>query len=210
MRRRPRRQSSAWRRAELSFSYGPKQALWDISLKIPEKSVTAFIGPSGCGKSTFLRCLNRMNDIIPDTRVDGEVLLDGRDIYAARHRRRGPAPARRHGLPEVEPVPQVDLRERGLRAARSTGSATRLGAARAGREGAAPLGAVGRGQGPAGHLGAGPLRRPAAAALHRARARGRAGGAAHGRAVLGPGPDRDARRSRSSSTSSSATTRSSS
>jgi phosphate transport system ATP-binding protein len=68
---------------KLNFSYGPKQALWDISLQIPEKTVTAFIGPSGCGKSTYLRCLNRMNDIIPDTRVEGEVLLDGRDIYAA-------------------------------------------------------------------------------------------------------------------------------
>jgi phosphate transport system ATP-binding protein len=66
---------------KLNFSYGPKQALWDISLQIPEKTVTAFIGPSGCGKSTFLRCLNRMNDIIPDTRVEGDVLLDGRDIY---------------------------------------------------------------------------------------------------------------------------------
>ncbi len=68
---------------KLNFSYGEKQALWEVSLKIPEKTVTAFIGPSGCGKSTYLRCLNRMNDIIPDTRVDGEVLLDGRDIYAA-------------------------------------------------------------------------------------------------------------------------------
>jgi phosphate transport system ATP-binding protein len=68
---------------KLSFHYGPKQALWDITLQIPEKTVTAFIGPSGCGKSTFLRCLNRMNDIIPDTRVDGDVLLDGNDIYGA-------------------------------------------------------------------------------------------------------------------------------
>ena len=65
----------------LDFFYGAKQALYGISLKIPEKSVTAFIGPSGCGKSTYLRCLNRMNDIIPDTRVLGEVLLDGEDIY---------------------------------------------------------------------------------------------------------------------------------
>ncbi|MEO8189809.1 MAG: phosphate ABC transporter ATP-binding protein PstB [Acidobacteriota bacterium] len=65
----------------LDFFYGPKQALYGISLKIPEKSVTAFIGPSGCGKSTYLRCLNRMNDIIADTRVVGEVLLDGEDIY---------------------------------------------------------------------------------------------------------------------------------
>jgi phosphate transport system ATP-binding protein len=68
---------------KLDFFYGQKQALWEVSLKIPEKSVTAFIGPSGCGKSTYLRCLNRMNDIIPDTRVDGEVLLDDRDIYKA-------------------------------------------------------------------------------------------------------------------------------
>jgi phosphate transport system ATP-binding protein len=65
----------------LSFFYGSNQALHDVSVAIPEKSVTAFIGPSGCGKSTYLRCLNRMNDIIPDTRVEGEVLLDGRDIY---------------------------------------------------------------------------------------------------------------------------------
>ena len=67
----------------LSFFYGANQALHDISLAIPEKSVTAFIGPSGCGKSTFLRCLNRMNDIIPDIRVEGKVLLDERDIYGA-------------------------------------------------------------------------------------------------------------------------------
>jgi phosphate transport system ATP-binding protein len=66
---------------KLNFHYGPKQALWDITLQIPEKTVTAFIGPSGCGKSTFLRCLNRMNDIIPDTNVEGDVLLDGNDIY---------------------------------------------------------------------------------------------------------------------------------
>jgi phosphate transport system ATP-binding protein len=65
----------------LRFFYGSNQALYDISLRIPEKSVTALIGPSGCGKSTYLRCLNRMNDIIPDTRVEGACLLDGNDIY---------------------------------------------------------------------------------------------------------------------------------
>jgi phosphate transport system ATP-binding protein len=65
----------------LSFFYGANQALYDISIRIPERSVTALIGPSGCGKSTFLRCLNRMNDIIVDTRVEGNVLLDGNDIY---------------------------------------------------------------------------------------------------------------------------------
>jgi len=65
----------------LRFFYGPNQALHDVSLRIPEKSVTALIGPSGCGKTTFLRCLNRMNDIIPFTRVEGQVLLDGQDVY---------------------------------------------------------------------------------------------------------------------------------
>ncbi len=66
----------------LNFFYGRSQALFDISLDIPERRVTAFIGPSGCGKSTFLRTLNRMNDIIPGTRVDGTILIDERDIYA--------------------------------------------------------------------------------------------------------------------------------
>ena len=66
----------------LDFFYGSNQALHGVSLGIREKSVTALIGPSGCGKSTYLRCLNRMNDIMPDTRVEGEVLLDGHDIYA--------------------------------------------------------------------------------------------------------------------------------
>jgi len=65
----------------LDFWYGQSQALFDISLRIPERSVTAFIGPSGCGKSTFLRCLNRMNDIIAGTRVEGTVLLDDLNIY---------------------------------------------------------------------------------------------------------------------------------
>jgi len=65
----------------LNFYYGPKRALEDISISIPANLVTAFIGPSGCGKSTFLRTLNRMNDIITGTRVDGEVKIDGQDIY---------------------------------------------------------------------------------------------------------------------------------
>jgi phosphate transport system ATP-binding protein len=66
----------------LDFYYGKAQALHDVSLDIPERIVMAFIGPSGCGKSTFLRTLNRMNDVIPATRVAGEVLMDGRDVYA--------------------------------------------------------------------------------------------------------------------------------
>jgi phosphate transport system ATP-binding protein len=66
----------------LNFFYGTKRALEDITIGLPARLVTAFIGPSGCGKSTFLRTLNRMNDIIPGTRVDGRVLIDGSDIYA--------------------------------------------------------------------------------------------------------------------------------
>lgn len=67
---------------EMSFFYGTKQALYDINLKIQSRAVTALIGPSGCGKSTYLRSLNRMNDIIEGTRVTGQVLLDGEDIYS--------------------------------------------------------------------------------------------------------------------------------
>jgi len=66
----------------LNFYYGAKQALEAISLSIPANLVTAFIGPSGCGKSTFLRTLNRLNDTIPGTRVEGHVEIDGADIYA--------------------------------------------------------------------------------------------------------------------------------
>jgi phosphate transport system ATP-binding protein len=65
----------------LNLWYGEKQALKDISLKIPEKKITALIGPSGCGKSTFIRCLNRMNDLVAKIRIEGQVLYDDIDIY---------------------------------------------------------------------------------------------------------------------------------
>ncbi|HEX5731558.1 MAG TPA: phosphate ABC transporter ATP-binding protein PstB [Blastocatellia bacterium] len=67
---------------DLHFYYGRSRALKDITLSIPSNQVTAFIGPSGCGKSTLIRTLNRMNDVIPGTRVEGHVRLDGKDIYA--------------------------------------------------------------------------------------------------------------------------------
>jgi phosphate transport system ATP-binding protein len=67
----------------LNFFYGTFHALHDVSLDLHTNQVTALIGPSGCGKSTFLRCLNRMNDLIPHSRVTGEILLDGQDIYAS-------------------------------------------------------------------------------------------------------------------------------
>lgn len=70
--------------SDVNFFYGPKQALFGIDLVVPEKCVTAFIGPSGCGKSTLLRCMNRMNDMIDDTKVKGSITLDGEDIYGQR------------------------------------------------------------------------------------------------------------------------------
>lgn len=66
---------------DVNFWYGDFHALKNISMDIEEKSVVAFIGPSGCGKSTFLRLLNRMNDLIPDTRLTGSVQINGQDIY---------------------------------------------------------------------------------------------------------------------------------
>ena len=66
----------------LDFFYGEHQALFNISLPVPERAVTALIGPSGCGKSTFLRTLNRMNDIVEGTRLTGKIFLEGQDIYA--------------------------------------------------------------------------------------------------------------------------------
>jgi phosphate transport system ATP-binding protein len=64
----------------INVFYGEKQAIYDVSLQIADRSVTALIGPSGCGKSTFLRCLNRMNDTIEGCRVEGEIMMEGKDI----------------------------------------------------------------------------------------------------------------------------------
>jgi len=68
--------------SDLDFYYGASKALSQINIEIEPRKVTALIGPSGCGKSTFLRCLNRMNDTIAGTRVDGKILFEGEDIYA--------------------------------------------------------------------------------------------------------------------------------
>ena len=67
---------------DLCLWYGSHQALKDINIEIPEKSITALIGPSGCGKSTFLKTLDRMNDLIPGVRIEGEVKYNGQDIFA--------------------------------------------------------------------------------------------------------------------------------
>ena len=66
----------------LNLFYGTKQALYGVNMTMPKKKVTAYIGPSGCGKSTLLRCINRMNDLVDNVKIDGEILLDGANIYA--------------------------------------------------------------------------------------------------------------------------------
>jgi phosphate transport system ATP-binding protein len=78
----PLPQASKVSATDVRFFYGTFQALKGISLEVPKNQVTALIGPSGCGKSTFLRCLNRMNDLIEGTRVEGKILVDGIDIYS--------------------------------------------------------------------------------------------------------------------------------
>lgn len=69
---------------ELNLFYGKNHALKDVTMNIKENAITAFIGPSGCGKSTFLRTLNRMNDLVPDVTITGEIILDGENIYDPR------------------------------------------------------------------------------------------------------------------------------
>ena len=66
---------------DLKLSYGEKQALFGINMGIPKKKVTAYIGPSGCGKSTLLRCINRMNDLIDNVKIEGQIRIDGEEIY---------------------------------------------------------------------------------------------------------------------------------
>ena len=67
---------------DLAVAYGANVAIRDVTLDVYEKSITAFIGPSGCGKSTFIRCFNRMNDLVPTASVQGDVLYHGKDLYA--------------------------------------------------------------------------------------------------------------------------------
>jgi len=101
------------RASNLNFFYGKAQALYDISIRVPTNHVTAFIGPSGCGKSTFLRTLNRMCDTVKGTRVEGDVHLDGEDIFDLDVIG---SPARRHGVPAFESVSKINLRQCRVRA----------------------------------------------------------------------------------------------
>ncbi len=158
------------------------------TIDIPRNQITALIGPSGCGKSTLLRCFNRMNDLIPGARMEGEIRFDGAgplrpdvDPVALR---------RRIGMVFQKPNPfPKRIYQNVAFGPRINGIQGRHG--RAGRALAPPRRALGRGQGQAPPLGPGTLRRPAAAALHRPDARRRARGDPDGRALLGARPDLD-------------------
>ena len=102
--------------SNLNLYYGDFHALKDVDLSINEKEITAFIGPSGCGKSTFLKCLNRMNDLVQGCKITGQVLL-GRGRHLQRHGRESAAQACRHGIPEAESVPDEHLRQYRIRTA---------------------------------------------------------------------------------------------
>ena len=179
------------RRATSTCATAPSRRCSTSISTSPSAQVTALIGPSGCGKSTFLRCLNRMNDTIDGCRVEGEIRLDGDDIYDARHRRGAAARPRRHGVPEAQPVPEVDLRERRLRPAHPRARhAARPSWTRSSRRPAAAPACGTRSKDRLDAARHRPVRRPAAAPVHRPRHRRQPRGDPDGRAVLGARPDR--------------------
>ena len=100
---------------DLNFFYGDNRALKSINLPLYERKVTAFIGPSGCGKSTLLRVLNRMYDLYPNQRADRRSYVRRRQYSVAEAGPQSAARAHRHGVPEADAVPDVDLREHRLR-----------------------------------------------------------------------------------------------
>ena len=170
---------------KVTVHYGQKQALFDVNLEIPERMVTALIGPSGCGKSTFLRCLNRMNDVIEGCSVGGEIVLDGQDIYDSSldvvmlRARIGMV----FQKPNPFPKSIYDNVAYGPRIHGMGGNKGQLdeivqwSLTRAGLE---------RGQGPAGTARHRPFRRSAAASLHCPRDCGQPRSHPDGRALLGP------------------------
>ena len=197
---------------DLNVYYGDFLAVEGVTMTIDARSVTAFIGPSGCGKSTFLRTLNRMHEVIPGARVEGEVLLDGDNLY-------GPgvdpvAVRRQVGMvfQRPNPFPTMSIRDNVLAGVKLNNKQISKGEADdAGREVAAAARTSGTRSRTASTSPAPAC--PAAsssACASPARSPCQPAGAADGRAVLGARPDLDAARSRTSSTSSRTSTRSSS
>ncbi len=139
-----RRQAAVFTATQVDVSYSGKLALQGVDMTIYKNQVTAFIGPSGCGKSTYIRCFNRMNDLIPGAEVTGRDPLPRTGSLRQRSRPGAGSSTDRHGLPEAEPVRQVDLRERRLRPARPRDEE---GPGRARRTVAPAGGALGRSEG---------------------------------------------------------------
>ena len=142
--------------------YGPKVALRDVTFEIMQREIFGIIGPSNSGKTTLLKCINRTIDFVPGATVEGDVRIDGQDVFRTPERVRTAAPDR-HGLSAAGGTAAVGLRQRRLCAADGRRAQSRdAGCARRGMPAAG--GAVGRSQGSHGHAGHQALRRPAAAA----------------------------------------------
>ena len=175
---------------DLNVYYSKFLAVEDVNINIEAKSVTAFIGPSGCGKSTFLRTLNRMHEVIPGARVEGEVLLDGDNLYGP-----GVDPVTVRSqigmvFQRPNPFPTMSIRDNVLAGVKLNNQKISKGEAdvlvERSLQGRQP---VERGQGPPGQARLRPVRRPAAAPLHCPRHCRGTPGDPHGRALLRPGPD---------------------
>ena len=95
--------------SDLCLHYSDIEALTEISMQVARQRVTALIGPSGCGKTTLLRCFNRMNDLIDDVRITGEIKLNGMEIHNALSRYCSVKTSRRDGISKTEPISQVNL-----------------------------------------------------------------------------------------------------
>ena len=182
------RSTRSWRRATSTSSTATSTPCTTSTWPTARNEITAMIGPSGCGKSTVLRCLNRMNDLVDRSARRGRGALPRPGHLREERRPDRRTHAHRHGLPEAQPVPQVDLRQHRLRPPGHRHEGRQHGRPR--RGGAARRRALGRGQGQAQAVGVRPLRRPAAAPLHRADDRHQARRDPDGRAVLGARPDR--------------------
>ena len=178
---------------DVQVSYGAKPAVRGVSFDIGKNEITALIGPSGCGKSTLIRCLNRMNDLIPGARVEGKVLYHGQDLYAPEVD--AVEVRKRIGMvfqkPNPFPKSIYDNIAFGPRVLGMKGDMDEI-VERALTQG----GALGRGQGPPEDQRLRHVRRPAAAALHRALPGGQPRRDPDGRALLGARPDLHRARSR--------------
>ena len=172
---------------DLNLWYGDFKALKGISLDVGEREITALIGPSGCGKSTFLKTLNRMNDLVPNVRIEGDVRLKGEDIFAREMQLTDLR--RRVGMvfQKANPFP-MSIYDNITYGPKLHGVRNKAELDELVESSPAGRGSVGRGEGSPEKERAGPFRRTAAASVHRTRTGGEARSAADGRAHQRIGP----------------------